>query len=137
MTEIFDGVAFLPSGPVIQAVCKATDSKSASLKFGNLTDGARCLLVAILCFGNLEFVKMNGRYNFTKMELVPMNMINIRRSVNLMIHTLAQHKKIKIGHEATESNVRLWVEELSDNGLIKNDSCPIRFMPGQVASQVK
>ena len=137
MTEIFDGVAFLPSALVIEAVCKATDSKSASLKVGKLTDGARCLLVAFLCFGNLEFVEINGGYDFTKMVLVPMNMIDIRRSVKLMITNLAHYKKIKIGHEATESNVRLWVEELSDNGLIKNDSCPIRFMPGQVASQVK
>ena len=67
-----------------------TDAKSAALKVENLTDGARCLLVAMICFGKLEFVEKDGEYDFTKMALVPMNMIEIRRALKLMINTLAQ-----------------------------------------------
>ena len=44
----------------------------------------------MMCFGKLEFVEKNGEYDFTKMAIVPMYMIEIRRALKLMINTLAQ-----------------------------------------------
>ena len=111
-----------------------TYATSHTYKVEILTTGARCLLIAMMCFGKLDFVSVQGVEDFSKMVAMPMNMIEIRESVTGMISYVAQSKNIKIGHECTQLNLRNWVEELSNNGLIRVDQKD--FIPGHIVKQV-
>ena len=111
-----------------------TYATSHTYKVEILTTGARCLLIAMMCFGKLDFVSVQGVEDFSKMVAMPMNMFEIRESVTGMISYVAQSKNIKIGHECTQLNLRNWVEELSNNGLIRVDQKD--FIPGHIVKQV-
>ena len=56
-----------------------TYATSHTYKVEILTTGARCLLIAMMCFGKLDFVSVQGVEDFSKMVAMPMNMIEIRR----------------------------------------------------------
>ena len=132
--EIFDGTPFIKATHIIDTVKKMTYATSHTYKVEILTTGARCLLIAMMCFGKLDFVSVQGVEDFSKMVAMPMNMIEIRESVTGMISYVAQSKNIKIGHECTQLNLRNWVEELSNNGLIRVDQKD--FIPGHIVKQV-
>ena len=75
----------------------------------------------MVCYGVSDtFTKQS--YGSSVMGAMPMNMAQIRGSFSTLIEIKKQTKGIAIGHECTEMNVRRWISELHDVGLIKGGS---------------
>ena len=119
--EIFDGVAVLTDRHVAEANVASSLSQGELYKIQILSSGARGLLVAMVCYGVSDtFTKQS--YGSSVMGAMPMNMAQIRGSFSTLIEIKKQTKGIAIGHECTEMNVRRWISELHDVGLIKGGS---------------
>ena len=119
--EIFDGIAVLTDRHVAEANVASSISQGELYKIQILSSGARGLLVAMVCYGISDTFTKQG-CNFSVMGALPMNMAQIRGSFSTLIEIKKQTKGIAIGHECTEMNVRRWISELHDVGLIKSSS---------------
>jgi hypothetical protein len=95
-------------------------SGGEALKIGSLSSGARGLLVAMVCYGVCETLLVT-KAGGASMDLgpIPMNMSQIRSSFTTMLDVKKRSGGIQIGHESTEMNIRNWINELHDCGLIK------------------
>ena len=112
-------MAVLTDRNVAEANAASTICQGELYKIGILSSGARGLLVAMVCYGVSDiFTKPGGYFSYTS-GAIPMNSSQIRGAFSTMIDVKKQTKGIAIGHECTEMNVRSWISELHDCGLIK------------------
>ena len=119
--EIYNGVALLTDRHVAEANIANGLNQSELYKVGVISSGARGLLVAMVCYGISDtFVKPGNNSSHT--GAIPMNSSQIRGSFATLIDIKKQTKGIAIGHECTEMNIRRWISELQDAGLIKGGS---------------
>ena len=102
-----------------EAVIGMGNSGGEAQKIGNLTSGARGALVAMVCFGACD--TFTGGKGGVQVGFGPaaMDMSQIRSSFNTMLDWKKSTGGIQIGHDPTEMNVRNWISELHDCGLIK------------------
>ena len=78
--------------------------------------------MAMVCYGVCDtFAVRGGAGAGTGGDLgpIPMNMSQIRSCFTTMLEVKKKSGGIAIGHEPTEMNVRNWINELHDCGLIK------------------
>ena len=118
LKEIYDGSPVLTDSHVAEANFQVGNNQGELYKIGILTSGARGLLVAMTCYGISDtFVKPGAKVK--DVGALPMDISQIRGSFATLIDVKKQCGGIVIGHECTETNIRRWVSELHDCGLIK------------------
>ena len=79
----------------------------------HITDGARALLVAMICYGKTDTV--SSLKGFT--HPAGLNLSEIRQSLQTYI-TIKEQFGVKIGHDPSVANVVRWVRELHDAALL-------------------
>ena len=119
MEETYDGVAVLTDRHVAEANVASAICQGELYKIGILSSGARGLLVAMVSYGQSDISTKPGGYFSMTSGAIPMNASQIRGAFSTMIDIKKQTNGIAIGHECTEMNVRSWISELHDCGLIK------------------
>ena len=120
----------LTDAHVAEAIFQVGQNHGEVFKLSTLSSGARGLLVAMTCYGVCDtFVKLGVKAK--DIGATPMNLSQIRRSFATLIDVKRQCRGITIGHECSERNIRTWVSELHDCGLIKGG---VRGLRGTVAN---
>lgn len=84
-----------------------------SYEVGKLSNGARALLVAIICYGKTDTTSSLKGMTFP----AALNVREMRQALQTYIELKAQ-AGITIGHDPSEANVNRWVDEIYFGALI-------------------
>lgn len=138
---MYDGVAVLTDRHVGEANVANGMNQSEIYKISVLSSGARGLLVAMVCYGITDISNKPGGFYSSSIGSNSMNTSQIRSTFATMIDVKRHTGGIQIGHECTEMNVRRWISELHDCGLIKGGGLRsllgMRSFSGQRSEKVK
>ena len=109
--EVTDIIPIVLMKHVASAVKEAGIGPSGEIKkVGNLSDGARALLIAIICYGKTDVTSCYNVLGLTIREMreALITYVEIKRQSGLII-----------GHDPSETNVNRWVDELRCAAMIE------------------